>query len=225
MTDSSPRPESSAAAKAEAAATRRRWITFGEVLTVIAVLISALTFWSNWSQRNADQAQKAAEANKAAAHSGTLVLAATSASRRDLILKPASSEQSVQDQHIAFPSALGVPPADTTGEPRIDAAWFEHALIRARGAAHLPDNSHGDAQLPVAITTRFVLDGDEHTDVALYDIGYSMSAGWFGSHSVILHGVSLVSRVKGDNAQALLDARWSRALPRKHDPETTGNAD
>jgi len=213
VTDSSPRSESKAAAKAEAAASRRRWITFGEVLTVIAVLISGLTFWNNWSQRNADQAQKAAEANKAAVHSGTLVLSATNVGKRELVLKPASGEQSVQDQHIAFPAALGVAPADTTGEPRIDAGWFEHALIKAREAAHVPDNSHGDAQLPVAITTRFLVDGDERTDVALYDIGYNISGGWFGSHSVTLRGVSLIARVKADNAQGKLDARWSRLVP------------
>jgi hypothetical protein len=225
VTEKSPRPESLAAAKAEAAASRRRWITFGEVLTVIAVLISALTFWNNWNQRNADQAQKAAEANKAAAHSGTQVLAATNVGKRELVLKPASSQQSVQDQHITFPTALGVPAADTTGEPRIDAAWFEHALIKARAASHMQDNSRGDAQLPVAITTRFLVDGDERTDVALYDIGYGMSGGWFGSHGIILRGVSLIARVKADNAQARLDALWSKSLP--HDPHAgaSGNTD
>jgi len=225
MTDGAPHSDSNATAKAEAAATRRRWITFGEVLTVIAVLISGLTFWNNWSQRTIDQAQKAAEANKAAAHSGTLVLASTNAGKRELVLKPTSSEQSVQNQHIVFPTALGVPPADTTGEPRIDAAWFEHALIKAREAAHMPANGHGDAQLPVAITTRFLVDGDERTDVALYDIGYSMAAGWFGSHSVTLRGVSLIARVKGDTAQARLDARWSRAVPHNLDTAKSSTAD
>lgn len=225
MTDSSRPPESNAAAKAEASATRRRWITLGEVLTVIAVLISALTFWNNWNQRSVDHAQKTAEANRAAMHSGMLVLASTNVGKRELVLKPASSEQSVQNQHIAFPTALGVPPADTTGEPRIDAAWFEHALIKARGAAHLPNNGHGDAPLPVAITTRFLVDGDERTDIALYDIGYSMSAGWFGSHSITLRGVSLIARVKGNTAQARLDARWSRAFPHKQGTSTSSNTD
>ncbi|WP_353228073.1 hypothetical protein [Novosphingobium sp.] len=225
MTDSTPRPESNAAARAEAAATRRRWITFGEVLTVIAVIISALTFWSNWTQRNADQAQKTAEANKAAVHSATLVLTATNAGKRELALKPTSSVQSVQDQHIAFPTALGVTAADTTGEPRIDATWFEHALIKAREAAHLPDNSRGDAQLPVAITTRFLVDGDERTDVALYDVGYSVSSGFLGSHSVTLRGVALIARVKADTAQARLDARWSRILPHKQSTVASSGAD
>ncbi len=33
---------------AEAAAIRRRWINLGEVLAVIAVLISALTLWNSY---------------------------------------------------------------------------------------------------------------------------------------------------------------------------------
>ncbi len=212
MTDRAPRPESNAVARAEAKATRRRWITFGEVLTVIAVAISGLTFWTNWNQHNADQAQKATEARKAAAHSGTLVLVATNSGKRLLVLKPASSEQSLQDQHIAFPTSLGVAPVDTTGEPRIDAGWFEHALIKARVAAHSTGNGHGDAHLPVAITTRYLVDGDERNDVALYDIGYNMADGLFGSHSITLRGVSLIARIKGDATHAL-DARWAKVLP------------
>jgi hypothetical protein len=208
VTDNAPRPESNAAA------TRRRWITFGEVLTVIAVLISGLTFWNNWSQRKDDQIAKTAEADKSAARSGRLQLVATNAGKRELTLKPASAEQSVQDQHIAFPTALGVSPADTTGEPRIDVTWFEHALIKAREAAHQAGNSRGDAQLPVAITTRFLVDGEERTDVALYDLGYNLSSGWLGSHSVTLRGISLIARVKGDDAQARLDALWARSNPR-----------
>jgi hypothetical protein len=209
VTQNSQSPES----KAQAAATRRRWITFGEVLTVFAVLISALTFWNSWSQRTADQQQKTAEATRTAARSGRLELVAANSGKRVLVLKPASAEQSVQDQHIAFPTALGVSPADTTGQPRIDATWFEHALIKAREAAHQAGNSRGDAQMPIAITTRFLVDGEEHTDVAIYDIGYGVTAGWFGSHSVALHGISLVARVKADDAQARLDARWARAYP------------
>jgi len=209
VTEHAPRTESIAEARA---ASRRRWITFGEVLTVIAVAISGLGLWNTWSQRRADEVQKAAEADRAAVHSATLVFTATNVGKRELVLKPASSEQTVQDQHIAFPTPLGVAPEDTTGQPRIDAAWFERALIKARAAAHVPDNNLGDAQLPVAITTRFLVDGDPHEDVALYNVGYSIAPGWFGSHSVTLRGIALIARAKADTVQARLDARWSSAF-------------
>jgi predicted negative regulator of RcsB-dependent stress response len=41
--------------KREAAAIRRRWITLGEILAVIAVLISGLTLWNSYSDRSADE--------------------------------------------------------------------------------------------------------------------------------------------------------------------------
>jgi hypothetical protein len=212
VSDKLPRRESR---EAKAAATRRRWITLGEVLTVIAVCISALTLYNNWAERSESAAEKNADAQQASTRAATLVLLATRAGEGTLILKPAKADQSVQSQQVMFPTALAVAPAETTGEPRIEAAWFEHALKNARGLAHLPDDSRSDERLPVAITTHFLVDGDPHDDVAIYDIGYGISGHWLGGHTVTLRGVSLVSRVKSSNAQARLDARWNKLFPRK----------
>lgn len=227
MSEDQPRPESadrpkpetksgkSADARAvEAAAARRRWITLGEVLGVLAVVISGLTLWNNWSQRNDSDAVKVADAQRASARATTLVLLATGAGERALTLKPASSDQSVQSQTVLFPSALGVAPAETTGESRIESKWFERELVKARNEARLPDDSRGDERLPVVITTRFLVDGEAHEDVALYDVGYGISGGWLGGHSVALRGISLVARVKATAAQARLDARWRQLMPK-----------
>jgi hypothetical protein len=200
---------------AESAAIRRRWITLGEVLTVIAVAISALTLWNSWSERSESKAVQNADAQRASTRSATLLLMATNAGKQTLALKPASAEQSVQGQKILFPTALGTAPAETTGEPRLEAVWFEHALEKARELAHLPGNSRGDERLPAVIITRFLVDGEPHEDVALYDIGYTISGRFLGGHSVVLRGLSLVSRVKSDAAQAKLDARWRKLLPSK----------
>jgi hypothetical protein len=220
--DSTPDPKASAAAEAranEAAAIRRRWITLGEVLTVIAVTISGLTLWNSWSQRSETEASKSADARRASTQAATLVLVSSGSGGDQIALRPASADQSVQSQRLAFPSPLGISPAETTGEPRIEASWFERALKKARNEAHLPDDSRGDERLPVAITTRFLVDGTAHEDVAIYDVGYSISGHWLGGHSITLRGVSLVSRVSARGAQAALDARWARLLPAK---ETAG---
>ncbi|MBO9723416.1 MAG: hypothetical protein J7530_03455 [Novosphingobium sp.] len=214
MTDDS-KTEAKAKAEAradEAAAIRRRWITLGEVLTVIAVTISGLTLWNNWSQRSETEASRSADARRASTRAAMLVLTA-SGSGDDLGLKPASADQSVQSQHIAFPSALALPPAETTGEPRIEAAWFERALKKARKDANLSDDSRGDERLPVLVTTRFLVDGASHEDIAIYDIGYSISGHWLGGHSITLRGVSLVSHVGERQGQAALDVRWKKNLP------------
>lgn len=193
----------------EAAAIRRRWVTLGEVLAVMAVIISGLTLWNNWSERSDGEATKQAEARQASARASTLLLTAEPSGDSTLALKPTSSEQSVQSQIVAFPTALGVAPARTTGEPRIEAAWFERALEKAHEKAGLPDDSRGDEQLPVAITTRFLVDGKAHEDVAIYDLGYTISGHWLSGHSVKLRGLSLVSRAKSGSAKAMLDKRWN----------------
>lgn len=205
--------ESRAKDRAEAAKVRRRWITLGEVLGVAAVLISGLTLWNNWNDRRETKAEKAATEQRASAKVAKLALVAADGGKQTLALRPATAEQSVQSQTILFPTSLGVSPAATTGEPRIEGGWFEHALVKAREAADLPDNSRGDERLPVAIVTQYLADGDPHEDVALYDIGYTISGKFLGGHSVTLRGISLVAKVKRNHAQARLDARWKTLLP------------
>ncbi|WP_239025831.1 hypothetical protein [Sphingomonas paeninsulae] len=200
---------------AESAAIRRRWITLGEVLAVIAVAISALTLWTNWSERSDSKAVQNADAQRASAHATTLVLMVANTGKQTLALKPASAEQTVQSQKILFPSSLGTVPAETAGEPRLEAVWFEHALEKARKVAHLPDNSRGDERLPVVVVTRFLVNGEPHEDIALYDIGYTISGRFLSGHSVALRGLSLVSKVKSGDAQAKLDARWREMFPSK----------
>lgn len=203
---------SSAEQQEKAKAARRRWITFGEIVGVIAVGISGLTLWNNWNDRRETKAEQAATASRAAIKASRLVLVAGETGKHELALKTASADQTVQSQTILFPPALQLSPAETTGEPRIDAGWFEHALFRARNDAHLPDASRGDERLPVVIVTRFLADGEPQEDVALYDLGYSITGKFLSGHSLTLRGLSLVAHVKRDQADAKLDARWKKLL-------------
>jgi hypothetical protein len=221
VNDRTPKPDSpdrtgiAPANESQAAATRRRWITLAEVLTVIAVSISALTLWNNWSERRDTEATKDAEQRQASSRAATLILTAASAGKDKLLLKPAAEEQTVQSQTVTFPTALGLAPTETTGEPRIEASWFDDALEKARDKAGKPDDSRGDERLPVAIATHFLVNGEAHTDVAIYDVGYTIAGRWLSGHTVTLRGLSLVMRVKSGKAQASLDARWAKLLPSK----------
>ncbi|HUD94569.1 hypothetical protein [Sphingobium sp.] len=211
MTDMpEPTPEKAKEARAqEAAAIRRRWITLGELLAVVAALISGLTLYLNWSDKRDERDAKVVESSKASARAARLVLNAQADGDDQLTLKPADLDQLVQSQTIAFPKALGIGPVETTGEPRIEAGWFEDALKSRRAKAKLPDDSVGDERLPVAITTRFVVNGEPHEDIALYDIGYGIAGKWLSGHKLTLRGLSLVRHAKADGAQAALDARWA----------------
>jgi hypothetical protein len=212
---SSPESKSEArAAAAEAAEIRRRWLTLGEILAVVAVVISALTLWLNWAERSDTTAQKTAESSQAARQAATLTLSAQSTAKGDrLELRPASSEQQVLGQTIRFPATLGLDPVETTGEPRIEAGWFESALKKMRNRAGLPDDSRGDERLPVIVTTTFLADGAQHEDVALYDIGYTIKGKMFSGHVMDLRGLSLVKHVKTEGAASELSARAARLLP------------
>lgn len=204
-------PPAQEARDAEAAAIRRRWITLGEALAVLAVLISALTLWNSWSERSSDEASKSAETRQAASRASRLVLTAK-AERRGLALAPTSPDQVIQEQTITFPAALGVSSVRTTGEPRIETGWFAQSLKQAREKAGMPDNSRGDEKLPVAIETQFIIAGEPHTDVAIYDVGYTVTGKWISGHNVDLRGVARVSPVRAKDVQSSIDARWKRLV-------------
>lgn len=91
--------------------------------------------------------------------------------------------------------------------------WFDEALKKARNAAKLPDNSRGDERLPVLVTTQFLVNGEPHSDSALYDVGYTISGRLLGGHSVTLRGISFIAAAKGKSAAAKLDERWKANFP------------
>src|SRR3546814_4379120 len=65
----------------------------------------------------------------------------------------------------------------------------------------------GDLRLPVAITTRFVSDGETYSDTTLYDVGYRLDNGILDT-DVELIGLSRIERTQPSAAQARLDAIW-----------------
>lgn len=190
---------------AEAAAIRRRWITLGEILAVIAVLISGLTLWNSYSERSATEAERAAERKQQAAKSQALVLKAEGGRKR-IKLSAIDPGHALQSQSIAFPSSLGMDVIEGLVEPRIEAGWIKEAAKKGREVGG-GGKEQGDARLPVAITTRFVSGSQTYSDTAIYDVGYRRESGLLGSE-VDLLGLSLVERVAAKDAAARLDAIW-----------------
>ena len=196
-----PPPQPTAAEKAEAAAIRRRWLTLGELLAVIAVAISGLTLWNSYRERSNAEADRAAAESKAAKVSATLVLKATLSSNREtLTLAPADGAQTIQSQHLLFPTATGIAPVDTIGDARIEAGWLAKAIKAA-------DPPHGrELRLGLAITSRFLdAEGEQVETTALYHVGYRVEARLIGT-AVELSGLSLIGKVAPAKAQARLDA-------------------
>lgn len=202
----------SKAEAAEAAAVRRRWITLGEILGVAAVVISGLTFWNSYSERRNSEVERASEERSASVRARSLVLRGAVDAEGETLTVAAAGEQAIQDQSVAFPSALDLDPVETTN-PRIEADWFDAAVREARREAGQRDEDAGDERLPVAITTRYVVGGDSFTDVALYDVGYVVKERFLRGGTVRLRGLSLIGRADAETAQARLDKLWQTRQP------------
>lgn len=203
--------------RAEAARVRRRLLNLGEVVAILAVLISGLTFWNSYRERTNAEAEHAAESAQSAKKASVLILKATpDKDGRTLALEPRAGEQAIQSQTIRFPAKLGLSPAETSSDARVEKGWFESALVSARKAAGVADTP-GDARLPVLIETHYLTDGDAHTDRAVYELGYATSHSFLGGTDVHLRGLSRTGSAPNVAAgQKRIDALWAtRMAPRK----------
>jgi hypothetical protein len=199
-----------AVAKAEAAATRRRWLTLAEIVAIAGVIIAGLTLWNNWQGREADQAQQraaAAQAASAARASGVVTLTATP--RHDgEILALKDPQHNIQSIEVRFPGALGVAPQSSTVDLAIESGWFARALLAA--IAEGPADQSG--RLPVLITADY-WNGDQHmTDSAIYELIWQTHGRLLRSRSLELKGIVLERRHGA--TQAAVDSLWKAQKPK-----------
>ena len=188
---------------ADQARTRRRWITLAEVVAVAGVVIAALTLYLNVSDRRADQAERAATAQKDAAVQARVELTGTVVGNAITLKDP---RHDITDTTILFPKALGVG-KQAPVEPEIDAAMFNRALLKLTDGG--PDARTG--RLPVLITTRY-WDGDATRSArGLYDIVWRTHGRRFFGRALTLEGFRL--RQTGGDAAAL-ERAWDAAKPR-----------
>lgn len=198
--------------------TRRRLITFGEVVAVLAVLISALSLWDSHNKRVAEERQQSAGETRAEQQARHLLLRAKPDSDgARLTLSAQRDDQVIQDQTIRFPTALGIAPVQTSGDPRIEARWLAGPVKDAEKLAGTGDQL-GDRRMPVAITTQYIANGTPYTDHAIYDVGYGKRGRFLLGDEIRLRGLTLVSRGKSASLSAQLDTRWRAVQPRPRKP-------
>jgi cytoskeletal protein RodZ len=202
--------------RAEAARVRRRLLNLGEVIAILAVIISGLTLWNSYRERTNTEAEHAQESAQSAKKAATLILKASPDKEgRTLSLSPRSDDQAIQSQKISFPAKLGLSPAETSSDARIDRNWFASALVDARKQAGIADTP-GDARLPVMIETHFLVDGQEHIDRAVYEVGYATSHGFLSGTDIHLRGLSRTGAVRSaDAGQKQIDAIWAVRMKAK----------
>lgn len=187
-------------------AKRRRWISIGETVGILALLISAISLWDSHQDR---AETRAAAAQVKPVKVPPLVLTATADAEGEVLrLASPNSDRVIQTQTIVFPTAIDVDSVDTVGNPRIEAEWFASQLRDVLG----DDRSKG--RLPVGIVTRFTDNGTEREDTAIYDIGHGWRSRLLQRDAPVLEGITLVARSPKD-LQAALDSRWNKRHPAK----------
>ena len=188
------------------AATRRRWVTLAEVVAVAGVVIAALTLYSNWADRRADETARVAAQSSEAREKARIDLTA-SVSDGGRVLTLADDKHDITDAVLAFPRAIGVVTQRPAGEPVIDARWFDAALLK------LTDGGADDktGRLPVLISVRYI-DGDTpRTASGLYDVVWRTEGHMLRGRTLRLESLKLRQR---GGTQAALDAAWVREKPK-----------
>lgn len=195
--------------RAEAAATRRRWLSLAELVGIVGLLIAGLSLWFSWSERRADDQEKQIE-KAAETKVRTLVLLTASPLHdgEQLVLKDATHQ--IQSIDIRFPTALGLAAQRSVLDPHIEAGWLSDALLTATDKG--PDKQQG--RVPVMITASY-WDGDEQrSDDAIYDLVWTTKGHFIGGRSFRLKGALLRER---SDSIARLNAIWDSEKPKPAD--------
>ncbi|MFI4966210.1 MAG: hypothetical protein ACHP9T_12675 [Caulobacterales bacterium] len=194
-----------------------RWLSLAEIVGIAAVAIAALGYWDNHRERTQTDRERTAEMQerKAEAKAGALKLSflmtgTPAGDGESLRLATVHPEQVIQTQSVSFPTEIRGDPVQTTGNPRIEAGWFDDGLAKAE---HARGSKPRHGRLPVGIVTVFIEDGQTKTDRAIYWLGYSLHPRMLRSDRVELEGLSLVRRGVGEDVQAAVNALWTRQNP------------
>ena len=192
-----------AVAKAEAAATRRRWINLGEFVAVVGLIIAGISLWLTYADRKADIADKQAE-KTAEAQDRSHYQVKTSV-RGNAITIDADDRHSLGDIAVTFPSGLGVSP-QTGATQTIPAGWYERALLKATDGG--PDNQTG--KLPVLLTVNYMDDDKPLSTTGVFDIVWKTDGRPLLGRSLRIIGMRLHER---GGSQARIDALWKASRP------------
>ncbi|GAA0314896.1 hypothetical protein GCM10009087_26650 [Sphingomonas oligophenolica] len=194
--------------RAEAAATRRRWITLAEVVGIAGLLIAAASLWMSWSDHRADQQEKQVEkASEAKVRTLVLLTAKPEKDGKQLALKDSAHE--VQSIDVRFPASLGLAAQSSVLEPRIEASWFADPILALTHDG--PDKRQG--RMPVLITSSYWDADQQRSDSAIYDVVWFTEGSFMGvsGRSVRLKGILLRERTA---SPARLEAIWAAEKPK-----------
>ena len=188
-----------AVAKAEAAATRRRWINLGEFVAVVGLIIAGVSLWLSYADRKADLADKQAEKTAEASDKARYQVKA-SMRGNDVVIN-ADDRHDLGDISVTFPTALDVSPQTSTTQT-IPAGWYDSALLKATDGGS--DVQTG--KLPVLLTVNYMDDDKPLSTTGIFDIVWKTDGRMLRGRA--LHIVAMRLHERG-GSQKRLDALWT----------------
>lgn len=160
-------------------ARRRRWISFGETVGVIAVTISALGLWNSWRSDEADKPAPQVEAKTAIpiAFRGTI-----ESDGKAMIIAPVEPGHALESLTL---SVAGKPTLSIGSDGRLAASQVE-PLIGDAGKGRKPGS------LSVRLQARYIEAGTLRRGGGVYRISYGWDeGGLFGGDRLRLTGLNL----------------------------------
>jgi hypothetical protein len=196
---------SDAIAKAEAAATRRRWINLGEFVAVVGLIIAGVSLYLNYADRKADLADKQAEKTSAARDKARYEV--KSSVRKNDIIISADDHHQLGDVTVTFPSALGLS-EQTSSTQTIPVDWYESGLRKAIDGG--PRTQTG--KLPIVLTVNYFDDDTPMKITGVFDIIWRTN-GRIPPLSRELKIIAL-KRHESGGSQKRIDQLWAAGQPK-----------
>ena len=155
---------------------RRRWVTLGEIIALLALVVSAAGLWLTWKSNNEDKTTKVVEQKQAI----PLTLRGKAVSDgRALSIEPVEASHALESLTVTI---KGASPIQVGSDGELSASDVETAL-KAR------DEDKGAHSVPVRISARYVEMGKDRTGGGTYVLRYRWEGGGlFGGRSLKLKG-------------------------------------
>ena len=160
--------------------TRRRWINFGELIALAALLVSAAGVWIAWKSSNDDKPARVVEQRS----SVPLALRGSAdGDGRTLTIVPADPSHGLESMTVTI---KGASPIEVGSDGKLNASDVESALKgREKESKDVP------LRLPVRISARYVEAGSDRRGDGTYILRYKWEGGGlFGGRSLRLLGLS-----------------------------------
>jgi hypothetical protein len=165
----------------ESQARRRHWINFGELIAVLALIVSAAGVWVSWkSSSHDDKPATIVEQHKPVA----LVLrGGTEDGGRSIEIAPVDPNHALESMTVTI---KGAAPIELGSDGRLDIGD-----VQAVFEGHDEEPKDKALSVPVSISARYVEDGADRRGGGTYTLRYRWEGGGlFGGRSLRLIGLS-----------------------------------